>query len=98
MRQRLLFALALCGDPSPLVLDEPAVGMDVATRGSIWECIRARVQRGCTVVLTTHYLEEMEVLADRVVVLNRGTVLAAGTGPEIKATSCSLEEAFLSIV
>ena len=84
-RQRLLFALALCGDPDLLFLDEPTVGMDVEARRALWHQIRKLVARGKTVLLTTHYLEEADALADRVVVLNHGKVVAEGTPAEIKA-------------
>ena len=81
----MLFALALCGDPDLLFLDEPTVGLDVESRRGLWEQIRRLVARGKTVLLTTHYLEEADALADRVVVLNQGSVVAEGTPSEIKA-------------
>src|SRR5262249_57811632 len=84
-KQRVLFALAICGNPDLLFLDEPTVGLDVSTRLVIWEQIRRLTQQGSTVVLTTHYLEEVDALADRVVVLNHGMVVAQGTSAEIKA-------------
>ena len=84
-RQRVLFALALCGDPNLLFLDEPTVGMDVEARRALWQQIRKLVAQGKTVLLTTHYLEEADALADRIVVLNRGKVVAEGTPAEIKA-------------
>ena len=84
-RQRVLFALALCGDPDLLFLDEPTVGMDVEARRALWQQIRKLIARGKTVLLTTHYLEEADALADRVVVLNHGKVVAEGTPAEIKA-------------
>lgn len=86
-RQRVLFALALCGDPDILFLDEPTVGLDVESRRVLWEEIRKLVARGKTVLLTTHYLEEADALADRVVVINRGEIIAEGTPTEIKAGS-----------
>jgi len=84
-RQRVLFALAMCGDPDLLFLDEPTVGLDVESRRHLWEQIRALVERGKTVLLTTHYLEEADALADRIVVIDRGTAIAEGTPAEIKA-------------
>jgi ABC-2 type transport system ATP-binding protein len=84
-RQRVLFALALCGDPDILFLDEPTVGLDVEARRMLWEEIRKLITRGKTVLLTTHYLEEADALADRVVVINRGEIIAEGTPNEIKA-------------
>lgn len=84
-KQRVLFALALCGDPDLLFLDEPTVGLDVEARHQLWEEIRRLLQRGKTVLLTTHYLEEADALADRIVVINKGTLIAQGTPTEIKA-------------
>jgi len=84
-RQRTLFALALCGDPDLLFLDEPTVGLDVEARRLLWQQIRKLVARGKTVLLTTHYLEEADALADRVAVINRGEIIAEGTPSEIKA-------------
>jgi ABC-2 type transport system ATP-binding protein len=84
-RQRLLFALAMCGDPDILFLDEPTVGLDVEARRSLWDEIRRLLARGKTVLLTTHYLQEADELADRVVVINKGRIIAEGTPSEIKA-------------
>ena len=87
-KQRVLFALALCGDPDILFLDEPTVGLDVEARRLLWEQIRKLVKRGKTILLTTHYLEEADALADRVAVINRGEIIAEGTPSEIKAKTC----------
>jgi ABC-2 type transport system ATP-binding protein len=84
-RQRVLFALALCGNPDLLFLDEPSAGLDVETRRSLWEQIAARRRSGASVLLTTHNLEEADQLADRIVLLDRGRLLAEGTPAEIKA-------------
>lgn len=84
-KQRVLFALAICGNPDLLFLDEPTVGLDIATRHLIWQQIRNLVKQGRTVVLTTHYLEEVDALASRVVVLNHGAIVAEGTSAEIKS-------------
>jgi ABC-2 type transport system ATP-binding protein len=84
-RQRVLFALAICGDPDLLFLDEPTVGLDVESRRMLWDEIRSMVERDKTVLLTTHYLEEADALADRVAVINRGEIIAGGTPAEIKA-------------
>ena len=86
-KQRVLFALALCGDPDLLFLDEPTVGLDVEARRGFWEQIRRLVTRGKTVLLTTHYLEEADALADRVVVINKGSIVAEGTPETIKANT-----------
>ena len=83
-RQRVLFALAICGDPEMLFLDEPTLGFDVEARRGFWEQIRGFVSRGRTVLLTTHYLEEADALADRIVVIDHGAVIADGTPEQIK--------------
>jgi ABC-2 type transport system ATP-binding protein len=84
-KQRVLFALAICGDPDLLFLDEPTVGLDVEARRMLWDQIRQLVRRGKTVLLTTHYLQEADALADRVAVINKGEIIAEGTPAEIKA-------------
>jgi ABC-2 type transport system ATP-binding protein len=84
-RQRLYFALAVCGDPDVLFLDEPTVGMDVEGRRSFIERIAEFAQMGRTVVLTTHYLEEADQLAKRVIVIDRGVVIADAPPAEIKS-------------
>jgi ABC-2 type transport system ATP-binding protein len=84
-RQRLYFALAVCGDPEVLFLDEPTVGMDVEGRRSFIERIAEFAQMGRTVVLTTHYLEEADQLAKRVIVIDRGLVIADASPLEIKS-------------
>src|SRR5580692_332800 len=84
-KQRVLFALAICGDPDLVFLDEPTVGLDVEARRMLWDEIRRMVTRGKTVLLTTHYLQEADALADRVAVINKGEIIAQGTPSEIKA-------------
>jgi len=84
-KQRVLFALAICGDPDLLFLDEPTVGLDVEARRALWDEIRRMVARGKTVLLTTHYLQEADALADRIAVINQGEIIAEGTPAEIKA-------------
>ena len=84
-KQRVLFALSICGDPDMLFLDEPTVGLDVESRRMLWDEIRRMVGRGKTVLLTTHYLQEADALADRVAVINQGEIVAQGTPAEIKA-------------
>lgn len=83
-KQRVLFALAICGNPDLLFLDEPTVGLDVEARHLLWDEIRTLLALGKTVVLTTHDLEEADALADRVVVINKGSMIAEGTPEEIK--------------
>jgi len=84
-RQRLYFALAVCGNPDVLFLDEPTVGMDVEGRRSFIERIAEFAHMGKTVVLTTHYLEEADQLARRVIVIDRGVVIADAPPAEIKS-------------
>jgi ABC-2 type transport system ATP-binding protein len=84
-RQRVLFALAICGNPDLLFLDEPTVGLDVEARRMLWEQIRQLVGHGKTVLLTTHYLQEADALADRVAVINKGEIIAEGSPSGIKA-------------
>ena len=84
-KQRVLFALAICGDPDLLFLDEPTVGLDVEARRMLWDEIRKLVRRGKTVLLTTHYLQEADELADRIAVINQGEIIAEGTPATIKA-------------
>lgn len=84
-QRRVQFALALCGRPRVLFLDEPTTGLDIDARLRLWKAIRELVGQGCSVLLTTHYLEEAEALADRVVVLNHGRVVATGSVAEVRA-------------
>jgi ABC-2 type transport system ATP-binding protein len=84
-KQRLLFALAICGNPDLLFLDEPTVGLDVEARRVLWDEIRRLVARGKTVLLTTHYLQEADALADRIIVINQGAIIAEGSPAEIKS-------------
>jgi ABC-2 type transport system ATP-binding protein len=84
-RQRLYFALAVCGDPDALFLDEPTTAMDVASRRAFHETIGSFSRAGKTIVLTTHDLDEADQLADRVVVIDRGLVVADDTPAAIKA-------------
>jgi ABC-2 type transport system ATP-binding protein len=88
-KQRVLFALAICGNPDILVLDEPTAGLDVDSRRGLWRHIRSFVVRGGSVLLTTHYLEEADALADRIVVLNQGRIAAAGTSSQIRQRAAS---------
>jgi ABC-2 type transport system ATP-binding protein len=84
-KQRVLFALAICGNPDLLVLDEPTVGLDVDARRRFWQETRQLIARGRSLLLTTHYLEEADALADRVVILQHGRIIADGTPAGIKA-------------
>jgi ABC-2 type transport system ATP-binding protein len=97
-QKRVLFALAICGNPDLLILDEPTTGLDVESRRAIWKQVRAFIARGRSVLLTTHYLAEAEALANRVVVMHKGLVVAEGTPQEIKGDSATLEDAFIEMV
>lgn len=83
-QQRLRFAMALLSDPGLLILDEPTTGMDVEGRRSFWSAIRADAARGRTVLFATHYLDEADEYADRIVLMSRGRIVADGTTAEIK--------------
>jgi ABC-2 type transport system ATP-binding protein len=84
-QRRVLFAIALAGDPDLLVFDEPTTGLDVEARRGLWATLRELARSARGVVLTTHYLEEADALADRIVVIDHGVVIAQGTPAEIKA-------------
>ena len=84
-QRRVQFALALAGNPEILFLDEPTTGLDIEARETMWKTIRQLVAEGCAIVLTTHYLEEAEALADRVSVLAKGKVVAEGSVSAIRA-------------
>jgi ABC-2 type transport system ATP-binding protein len=83
-KQRVLFAAAICGNPRLLFLDEPTVGLDIESRHRFWDAIRALIAQRRSVLLTTHYLEEADALADRVVLLRRGRIVADGTPDSVK--------------
>ncbi|MFG2502534.1 ABC transporter ATP-binding protein [Streptomyces sp. NPDC048441] len=83
--QRVRFALATAGANDLIVLDEPTTGMDVTVRQAFWATMREQAEQGRTVLFATHYLEEADAIADRVLVLHRGRILADGTAAEIKA-------------
>ncbi|SEO39493.1 ABC transporter ATP-binding protein [Paenibacillus sp. OV219] len=95
-QRRLGFALALAGDPEVIFLDEPTVGMDVTSRQLFWDTVRAMAGRGRTIVLTTHYLDEADSVADRIVVINNGRIIADGTPSEIKAETTGRVISFIA--
>jgi ABC-2 type transport system ATP-binding protein len=84
MRRRLDIAASLLGDPPLLFLDEPTTGLDPRTRADMWDTVRELVAEGCTVLLTTQYLEEADQLADRIAVIDRGRVVADDTSEALK--------------
>jgi len=95
-RQRLYFALAVCGDPEVIFFDEPTVGMDVESRRAFLDTIREFGREGKTIMLTTHYLEEADQLAERVIVIDRGVVIADATPVEIKSSVVGKRVSFTS--
>lgn len=92
--QRVRFALATAGANDLIVLDEPTTGMDVSARQAFWATMREQADQGRTVLFATHYLEEADAIADRVLVLHRGRLLADGTAAEIKARAGARKVAF----
>ena len=84
-QRRVLFGIAVCGDPRLVFVDEPTTGLDAEVRRTLWATLRELAGQGRGVVLTTHYLEEADALADRIVVLSEGRVIAQGTPAQIKA-------------
>ncbi|MFE5240007.1 MULTISPECIES: ABC transporter ATP-binding protein [unclassified Streptomyces] len=85
--QRVRFAVALAGDPALIVLDEPTASLDVEARRAFWVSIRAVAERGATVLFSTHHLEEADGYADRIVVLDRGRIVADGSGDMIRRSA-----------
>lgn len=85
MRRRLEIAMSLVHDPQILFLDEPTLGLDVQTRRSIWDLIREFRRSGKTILLTTHYMEEAEILSDRVAIIDKGEIKAEGSPEELKS-------------
>lgn len=109
MRRRLDIAMSLVGNPSVIFLDEPTTGLDPEGRNEVWKTIKELAANGTTVFLTTQYLEEAEQLADRIVILHEGRIIANGTLAELKKLfpparveyvekQPSLEDIFLAIV
>ena len=85
-QQRLRFAMALVSDPALLILDEPTTGMDVEGRRSFWEAIHADAAHGRTIIFATHYLEEADAFADRIILMRHGRIIADGTAAEIRTS------------
>jgi ABC-2 type transport system ATP-binding protein len=86
-QQRLRFAMAMLPDPALLLLDEPTTGMDVEGRRAFWAAIRRDAARGRTVLFATHYLEEADQYADRIVLISNGRIVADGSGAEVRAVA-----------
>lgn len=98
-QRRVSIACALISKPKVLFLDEPTLGLDVISRREPWRII-LKLKGKITIILTTHYLEEIEALCDRILIMSKGNVLAIGTSDEIKknADAVTLEDAFVKIV
>ncbi|MCA1995219.1 MAG: ABC transporter ATP-binding protein, partial [Coleofasciculus sp. S288] len=84
LQRRIDLAAGLLHQPEVLVLDEPTVGLDIESRVVVWELLRKLRDRGTTILITSHYLEEVDALADRVAIIDKGVVIAAGTPSELK--------------
>ena len=99
MKRRISVVTALIGDPEIAFLDEPTTGLDPQSRRAVWDFILTLKARRKTVVLTTHYMEEAEVLCDRVAIIDQGTLIALGTPAELKAAhgAKDMEEVFLQL-
>lgn len=107
-KQKMGLALALVNNPQLLFLDEPTTGLDPHARRAMWEVIRTLKKEGRSILLTTHYLEEAEQLADKVAIMNRGKIIAAGSPEELISTygsgkkvvtvSDTLEDVFVKLV
>ncbi len=95
-RRRLDLALALVGDPELIFLDEPTTGFDPAARRTAWSAVRRLKELGKTVLLTTHYLEEAQALADRVAIVKDGQIVAEGPPSELRPGSASYRVSYLS--
>jgi len=87
LKRRVLLGIAFAGRPRVILLDEPTLGLDPAARREVWEIIRQKLREGVTVLLTTHYLEEAEALAQHVTIINRGRIIVEGTPQELIARS-----------
>lgn len=83
-QQRLRFALALLGDPDLLILDEPTTGMDPSNRHDFWDSMKTQAEQGITVLFATHYLQEAQDFAERIVMLDGGRIIADGTAAELQ--------------
>lgn len=96
-KQRLFIALALLGKPQIVVLDELTTGLDPAARRDTWAMVEALQAQGVTIVLVTHAMDEAETLCDRLVIIDRGKVVAQGTPDEVRGAHRSLEAAYLAL-
>jgi ABC-2 type transport system ATP-binding protein len=97
LKRRLNLAIGVLGEPQILLLDEPTVGVDPQSRAFLLESIRSLAGRGRTIVYTSHYMEEVEAICDRVAIIDRGRVLVSGTLSEVIRDGSGLEETFMQL-
>lgn len=97
LKRRVMLARALVHDPDLLILDEPTAGVDVELRHDLWRYLRNLNEAGKTIILTSHYLEEVEMLCERVAIINRGNIAACKTKEEFTKDGKSLEDHYLAI-
>jgi len=97
LKRRLMLARALVHDPDLLILDEPTAGVDVELRHELWRHLRELNAKGKTVLLTSHYLEEVEMLCNRIAIINKGKIAAIGDKSEFTQGGRKLEEKYLAI-
>jgi len=97
LKRRLVLARALVNEPSLLILDEPTAGVDVEQRHALWKYLRELNQNGTSIILTSHYLEEVEALCTDIAIINNGKIVASGTKEEFIKDGSSLEERYLEI-
>jgi len=97
LRRRTILARALVHDPELLILDEPTAGVDVELRHELWEDLKNLNERGKTIILTSHYLEEVELLCKRIAIINRGIIAAEGDREEFVKDGDRLEQTYLKI-
>ena len=100
MKRKLMVCRALLTDPEILLLDEPTAGMDALSRRQMWNLLRKLNEKNLTILLTTHYMEEAEVLSDRIGIMNKGKLIELGTSKELikKAKTKNFEDAFIKII
>lgn len=97
LKRRLVLARALVHEPTLLILDEPTAGIDVEQRHALWEYLKELNQKGTTIILTSHYLEEVEALCSDIAIINNGKIVALGTKDDFIKDGSTLEQKYLEI-